>query len=171
MSTVKLECKECHKEFDITQKEYRRQTKAGRDHKHFFCSRSCVTKYNNKNRPPEVQEKISRALSNRPKTYKETFTKVVRRTLQRKWDNNLTETYIETMWKTQKGKCALSGIDMVISKWKERNTPYTVSIDRIDSSKGYYANNVQLVCYSMNIAKNNFSNEDFLSFVAEIKRR
>jgi len=45
---------------------------------------------------------------------------------------------------------------------------YNISIDRIDSSKGYTKDNIQLVGSIINIMKNDIKEEDFLLFVSSI---
>lgn len=58
----------------------------------------------------------------------------------------------------QNGKCALSKIDLSFNK---KN--YTASLDRIDSSKGYIEGNVQWVHKDINIMKNKFNNNYFIT--------
>jgi hypothetical protein len=43
----------------------------------------------------------------------------------------------------------------------------TVSVDRIDSSKGYVPGNVQLVCKWVNLAKQDYSNDDMEAVLRE----
>ena len=64
--------------------------------------------------------------------------------------------YLMELYRTQNGKCALSGLEMT-HKW---NSPYSISCDRIDSSCGYIRGNVQLVCKWVNLGKHNFTNDD-----------
>lgn len=52
--------------------------------------------------------------------------------------------------------CAQSGLPLC---W-ERNSPWRVSVDRVDSSKGYELGNCQVVCWLYNAAKNRFTDED-----------
>jgi hypothetical protein len=75
---------------------------------------------------------------------------------------NLTQEYLLEMLKKQKGKCAATGILMKPSAQAttKNKDPFTISIDRIDSSKGYIEGNVQLVCTMYNMAKNCFTQED-----------
>ena len=77
-----------------------------------------------------------------------------------KYDTEITIDYLVSLWEKQQGRCALTGKKMI----HKHNSPYTVSVDRIDSSVGYYEGNVQLVCQSVNLAKNGYSNEEFLYF-------
>lgn len=67
--------------------------------------------------------------------------------------------YILYLWKKQNGKCAVSGIDMILGyednydeeyKGKMYRRPYRASIDRIDCRKGYTKDNVWLVCFAVN---------------------
>lgn len=73
---------------------------------------------------------------------------------------DLTLDYLMKMWDSQKGQCALTKKTMA----HQFHCLFSVSIDRIDSSKGYVKGNVQLVCQAVNYAKNKFSNEEFLNF-------
>jgi len=70
-------------------------------------------------------------------------------TLQDIWD----------MYQKQDGKCALSGLDI---DWASVGSIHTASIDRIDSSKGYILNNVQLVHKDINFMKQQFSQDYFI---------
>jgi len=74
-------------------------------------------------------------------------------------DNNLSVEYLKELWNNQKGLCALTNLPMqhCISKGKLFNN---VSIDRIDSSKGYLKDNVQLVCSVVNRMKSDLSTQE-----------
>lgn len=66
----------------------------------------------------------------------------------------------------QRGRCALSGrLFTYASNYKDLNT---VSIDRIDSSKDYTKDNIQLVIDIINKAKNVLSNSEFISLCKEV---
>ena len=67
------------------------------------------------------------------------------------------------LWDTQHGKCAISGIDMTYIANCGR-IPTNVSVDRIDSSKGYIKGNVQLVCMAVNQMKNDLDMQTLLTF-------
>jgi len=68
-------------------------------------------------------------------------------------------------WYANCGKCVLTGMPMSL----EPNRLDTVSIDRIDSSKGYSGDNVQLVCQFVNFGKWKESNESAVQFIKELK--
>lgn len=74
---------------------------------------------------------------------------------------------IVTLWNKQNGKCAISGIEMTYELQKGR-TPTNVSIDKIDRTKGYVPENIQLVCMACNQMKSDMSEEELYSFCKNI---
>ncbi len=68
--------------------------------------------------------------------------------------------YLMELWEKQKGKCAITNLDMSYKFGDLR----AVSIDRIDSSKGHVKGNIQLVCQCVNLMKNDHSNDDLFDF-------
>jgi hypothetical protein len=58
------------------------------------------------------------------------------------------------MWDSQRGKCFYSGTPM---SFAGDRIPESVSVDRIDSSKGYTLGNVVLCCNIVNLMKRNMS--------------
>lgn len=60
--------------------------------------------------------------------------------------------------------CQLSGEPLEF----EPNYIYTLSLDRKDSSKGYTHDNVQWVGASINLAKSNLSDEDFIDMCKSV---
>lgn len=81
----------------------------------------------------------------------------------------------ETLWNLmveQNHKCALSGLDIWLSKGKNipmttnnRNLNYSgwnASLDRIDSSKGYIEGNIQWLHRNINIMKNSYPQNYFI---------
>ncbi len=74
----------------------------------------------------------------------------------------LSPTTIRAIYEIQLKKCALTGIDFVLSDSKEyKFRPFAPSIDRKDSKKGYTYDNIQMVCVIVNKAKNEYSQEIF----------
>jgi len=63
--------------------------------------------------------------------------------------------HLINLYEKQRHKCALSGLTMTF----EFNNPRSISIDRIDSLKGYEVGNVQLVCQAFNWMKNKMTQE------------
>lgn len=69
--------------------------------------------------------------------------------------------YLFYLWNIQNGRCALTGDQMTYEFYKGRVNS-NLSIDRIDSSKGYSKDNVQLVCMVANQMKNDLSINELL---------
>lgn len=171
---ISTNCKQCHITFDYPLKEFNRQNKLGRSHGDLFCSISCATIWKNKNRSFDVQNKINKSLHFRmignAYSKKGEFTFYLNKSRNRKNKNlnfDLDELYLKELWEKQNQKCALSGINIYLKKGK--NTPITASLDRIDNKKGYIKNNVQFVAYSINLAKNSFSDDQIIKFIDEIR--
>lgn len=78
--------------------------------------------------------------------------KNLRRALERRpTENPITVKQAVEIWKKQEGRCALSGVMMT---WgKGAFYPTSISLDRIDSTKGYTVDNVRLLCYAVNAMK------------------
>ncbi len=70
--------------------------------------------------------------------------------------------FLERLWATQGGRCALSGtpMTMVLGSGVQ---PHNVSIDRICSDEPYVEGNVQLVCRCVNVAKSDLKQDDFIA--------
>jgi hypothetical protein len=82
---------------------------------------------------------------------------------------NLTAKQLWDLWELQKGKCALSGIDLTITLTSGVNqTKVTASLDRIDSNVGYVEGNVQWVHKKINIMKNNLDDSTFIQFCRKV---
>lgn len=75
--------------------------------------------------------------------------------------NDLDLEYLMYLWNKQEGKCALTGLQMTY-KFYEGRVNTNVSVDRIDSSKGYTRDNIQLVCMAANQMKNDLSMDELL---------
>lgn len=90
---------------------------------------------------------------------------------------NLPEGYLSELWNTQAGKCALTGIELVIPPTKRRSSSGSckinkqyASLDRINSSLPYVICNVRWVCAIVNVMKNSLSDEDFIHFCTLVAR-
>lgn len=68
------------------------------------------------------------------------------------------------------GVCQVTGIEFVFEAGKGTN-PYSPTIDRIDSSRGYVRGNVQVVIHMYNACKNEWSEEAVLEFARRLVER
>lgn len=72
------------------------------------------------------------------------------------------------LWEKQKGRCAISGVFLTHHKDGSGYKDYNASIDRISGEKGYTPQNVQLVCYRINIMKHTLPEDMFYWWVKTI---
>ncbi|MEE8568070.1 MAG: hypothetical protein V3S81_05625 [Anaerolineales bacterium] len=75
--------------------------------------------------------------------------------------------YLLALYRDQKGRCAILDIPMT----HVFNNLRTMSIDRIDSEKGYIPGNVQIVTQFINMAKRHYSNDDVHDVLREFLAR
>ena len=71
----------------------------------------------------------------------------------------LTAEEIHTIYEDQMGLCCVTKIPMSL----QSHLNITMSLDRLDDSKGYHSENVRLVCHSVNAARK-FEATDILCF-------
>lgn len=88
--------------------------------------------------------------------------------LGRGYDWDLEPEDILKLYKDQEGRCALTGWPI---GWAERGLASTVSIDRIDSSEGYLLDNVQLLHKDVNMAKQQYSQDYFISMCEAVANK
>ena len=72
------------------------------------------------------------------------------------------------LWEKQDGRCAISGVYLTHHVDGSGKKEYNASIDRICGDKGYTINNIQLVCYRINIMKHTLSEDMFYWWVKTI---
>lgn len=85
-------------------------------------------------------------------------------------DTDITRRFMERLMAV--GRCAVTGKRF---SYKTRHpnayhNPTAPSIDRIDSSRGYYKNNVQIVLSCINRMKNDLGNTEFLVLLHKIAK-
>lgn len=78
----------------------------------------------------------------------------------------ITPEYVWNIFELQKGKCALSGVELDFGTHKE---DYGIaSLDRIDSDKGYIKGNIQWVHRDVNFMKQSMSDNDLIDWCRKI---
>lgn len=70
-----------------------------------------------------------------------------------------------------RGMCAVTGIAFSLDRGSARSGPWTISLDRVDSRKGYVIGNVRLVCHAVNVAMNEWGEVVVLRVARAILRR
>lgn len=73
-----------------------------------------------------------------------------------------------TQFNKQDGKCIFTGRKLVLPNNQKDSNENMVSIDRIDSSLGYHANNIQLTIPIVNKMKFDMTSSEFISLCKEI---
>jgi hypothetical protein len=129
-----------------------RQTSDGH---HSWC-KSCCLEGNERSR-----QKQSSTIEGKARVFLQNARKSA---TKRQQEFSITVEDIVDSWKEQGGICAYSGRPMTLSS----NKLNTVSIERIDSSIGYTADNTILVCQAINRMKSNFAYEDFYQLCADV---
>lgn len=81
-----------------------------------------------------------------------------------KWVIGIDVKYLLGLYNNQSGRCSISLVPMTHQYYDLR----CISIDRIDSSKGYVNNNVQLVCRAINLGKQDLPNQAMIEFISEV---
>jgi hypothetical protein len=155
---VKLVCEICGKNFEREKREHKRNQKIGRK---TYCSRSCSGKGNVINFPNGAEGDTSKLMKGSQKDEFSPFRYHLRKAKSRNKKFNLTLKDLKDVWDKQNGICPYTGIQLVDWDYKaESNSLYTASLDRIDSSKGYFRENIQFVSKNINYMKNNLSHQE-----------
>jgi hypothetical protein len=68
----------------------------------------------------------------------------------------------------QNGKCALTGIELIMLTDASKAAQTTASLDRIDSSKGYTKDNIQWVHKRVNFMKSNMTSNELIFWANKI---
>lgn len=88
--------------------------------------------------------------------------------LRRSVRRELTVDMVVRMFRQQGGRCALTGFEMTFDPKGGRESLFNMSIDRIDSSGGYTASNIQLACLFANKMKAHLPMQQFVSWCGAI---
>ena len=102
------------------------------------------------------------------------FSKIKNNAKNRKIEFSISKQDVEKQFDKQGGKCALSGLPIILIESKTEykkncsKVDNMASLDRIDSNRGYTADNVQWVHKKINFMKNNLSEREFLFFCKKI---
>lgn len=77
-------------------------------------------------------------------------------------DTDITRQFIKDLLLSE--KCSVTGLEFEYSnRFNSYHNPLAPSIDRLDSTKGYYVDNVQLVLSCINRFKGDLPHEDFVA--------
>jgi len=177
---IRIICANCNKEHEIRQGDFNRKIKAGQSK--FYCSLKCSGKADYKNNPKKLEKNrgnislLKGYESNRLdefSPFKYHANKARSRSKARGEKTNLDVQYLKEIWDKQNGTCPYTNIKMEISRTSQdediKKAPTKASLDRIDASIGYVKGNVEFVCYCINVMKNDFTKEQMIDFINQIK--
>lgn len=156
-------CTKC-KEVKSIEHFYRNKIlKDGRENKCKPCQQIYIKAYYEKNKAKLIEYRVNYNKSNPRKQYRDLGSrfKVILNSAKnrKKYPVSITIADIASVWDLQKGLCVYTKLPMSAAS----NQLYTVSLDRIDSSKGYEIGNIQLICSSVNRMKQEFTQDVFLT--------
>ena len=80
----------------------------------------------------------------------------------------LTRRQFRDLVERSEGRCMMSGIEFDTAPANGRRRPFAPSLDRIDSTKGYNAENCRLVCVIVNLAMNEWGAEDLIKLAKHL---
>lgn len=159
---VNVTCGACSECFDLCASQFNYQTAHGQ--KVFYCTRSCAV--TNQNIIAHSKNKYS------PFYW---YMKIIKlRSKKKDKPHDLDAQFLYDLWNSQQGICPLTGWKLNLPPnsrtWSKDKpfSPYSASLDRIDSSIGYVRGNVRFISVMANLAKNVFSDEDVLHFAKSI---
>lgn len=159
-------CNHCRKEFLKDSSEVKRNSKLDRPN---YCSLNCV----GKSRKEEFL-KLKRTTSHLNKYNRKDEFSIFRKHLKSiRSRTKISDLSLEDMlevWNNQKGICIYSGIKLQPAKYIGYNDPrFTMSVDRIDSTKGYIKSNIQFTSLAMNHMKHNMTHEQMVEYINILK--
>lgn len=73
--------------------------------------------------------------------------------------------YLHVLWDKQNGSCRFCGLPFTT----RFNDLRSATVDRIDSSRPYSVDNIQLACKFMNLAKGNRPDHELLEWIMEVR--
>lgn len=146
------------------------KTKGKRDGRFTFDCSECrslraTIRNRSKAKTSIMNERSNRSINHRLKAI---LNNIKGRAEERGMEFSVSAQFLENLWMSQNKRCALTDLEMT---WElaTREIPLThVSIDRIDNTKGYTEQNIQLVCFQANIMKQKLSMEDFVSYCGKV---
>lgn len=121
----------------------------------------------------EEKETFVKKYGNLPLTHVivKRFNAAKNRAKSRNIEFNITRDFLIELYRRQNGLCYYSNIEMkdtIGNRNRNNNDPYSLSIERVDSTRGYTKDNIVLCCSVINIMKNGLSKEEFLSICRKI---
>jgi len=138
---------------DVLEKKRRKRNSPEGRHK--------AKRYREKNagKISEIQKKWAQTLHGR-------FKVLIKKCRHRKNINcSITYNDLVELWQEQEGKCAITGLTMTTDSHYAN-----ISVDRINCLKDYSRDNIRLVCWWVNMARNTLTDGEFLERCRAVTR-
>lgn len=145
----------------LLKSEFRSESR-NRDGHHSYCNECGSARSNRYN-----QKRIRESWVERLMAYVRTAYASKRRIKVQTWEP--TDLDVEFLWlllKQQEGRCHWTGIELSLTM----GNILSVSLDRLDCSRGYRRDNVVLCCKAANLARSDSSPEEMRTFIEMIRR-
>lgn len=175
---ITQKCSKCEEEKKLTEEFWYRNRKSKSGFKNICKKCSAIDKKEygkseagQKSLKKRIQKvKQKKSLSIRYQLLNVVFGKCQTRAKKNNLEFTITKNFISQMLDDQGFCCAKSGkvFKPIIKNEKYNKNPDGISIDRIDSTKGYIPDNVRLVTWFINESKNEYSDELFDSYISDI---
>jgi len=138
----------------------------------FTCDCKCGTQFDA--RPSDVIRKITKSCGCLKPKVNGTLTRTVlckirAKARARNIECSITLEYLQSILDSQNSKCPYSGIEITFPA-SARDSSFTASLDRIDSTKGYIEDNVQWVDKRINSMKNDMSEQEFVELCDKVAK-
>lgn len=143
-----LKCRDCFEFLPLDQFTKSKTHSISRK-KHAYICANCKTK-----RRKEVFKRYSEEIKIL-KVLQSRYLSARKRAADRNIEFSITKKDLKDLYDKQNGLCNISKIKMTYTTF-ERRKPFNISLDRIDSTKGYTKDNIQLVCMAVNQLKSDF---------------
>lgn len=95
----------------------------------------------------------------------------LRRALKRKMTaNHVTIDDLMRMFEANGGRCMLSGVKMTWGAREKARKPslHSISLDRIDNTKGYERGNVRIICHGLNALRGGWSDKEMMALAVAL---
>ena len=130
-------------------------------HSHKYCSIPCKRKEYREHGAETTERQYALISGNWEKYFGRLCTRSFRRDLLSKHD-------CIALLKTQKYKCALTGVELTCILEKGTVCKTNASIDRIDPKGKYTKDNIQLVCATINKLRVDMSVDEFINWCKKV---
>jgi len=149
--------------------EYSRNKDKGRGRCYVTQCKKCRVLYSQTEKSKE-NRKVTRVTQTKKHRLNIIFHSSIGNAKKRGLEHSISIDYLEKLWNNQKGLCYYTNKEMLRNLTNSDNNNDSISIDRVDSSKGYIEGNIVLCRWIVNRMKNDISHDEFLTIISDINK-